>query len=402
MHKAVFVLGLAACAGHERTIDVTAMSGDQPEPGAIVIAHHANGDRFADVHVDANGHAVIRVDDEDLVTLVYPADERGTQLFTIAPTGDVVVHGRPPPAVTSPPVLGRLDIAPTANVDADLYNVESSCGWTWATTFPQTFDVGAGCLGRDGQVPIIVTAYKQGQPVAYVAGLAALTNGSGTFAPTSWLPYAPNAPIVTTGVSPHVEWKLSIDGVPVGPGDELSGAGLSPPGLPVDGAEIRAWIAGPGRIGQTVTRSLSSAPSQIALGPDDFLPQVPATVVASGLPSQGDPTAPLRFTWASSDIGADVTTLTLYYVSRYGHDVTWVAVLPPDARGLDCLPFEGELDTLAPRDDPGLTLAYIDSPDLRGYDDVLAAGIATPDLNAMIVPPPTAGELRSSSTGYGP
>ena len=408
MHKAAFVLGLAACAGHERTIEVTAMRGDQPEPGAIAIAHHANGERFADVHVDADGHAAVRVDDGDLVTLVYPAvdpvDVFGTHLFTIAPTGDIIVHGPPLPGGGSLPSLGTLDVSPIGNVDADAYNVESSCGWNWANTFPKTFEIDAGCIGRDGQVPVIVTAYKQGQPIAYVAGLAALANGSGTFAPTTWLPYVPNVPIVTTGVTPHLEWTLSSDGVRVGPGDEIAGAALVPDGLPIDGAAIRAWIEGPGGSAQAVSRAVSGAPSQITLGPDDFLPQVPATLVASGLPIQGDPTARLRFTWAQSDIGADVAALSLAWISRTGQSVSWTAVLPPDARGLDCLPFEGELDGLAPESDPSLALVYIDSPDLHGYADVLSAGIAAQplDVSAPIVPPPTAGELRTSWTGYGP
>jgi hypothetical protein len=99
--------------------------------------------------------------------------------------------------------------------------------------------------------------------------------------------------------------------------------------------------------------------------------------------------------------GADVTSLTLGYVTYRDEGVSWTVVLPPDSRGVASLPFEGELDSLAPSSDPALQLTYIDSPDLDGYDDVLAAGIAAPDLTTTLGPP-TAGELRASSTGYAP
>jgi len=143
MHKAVFVLGLAACTGHERSVDVTAMRGDEPEPGAIVIAHHANGERIADVHVDASGHAAVRVDDGDLVTLLYPPDAGGARLFTVVPTGDIVVHG--PMSRTASPPLGTFNVEQPANINADRYYVQLACGWTWVTTWPQSFDIGTSC-----------------------------------------------------------------------------------------------------------------------------------------------------------------------------------------------------------------------------------------------------------------
>lgn len=399
----VLSLFLAACAEQDRRVEVVVLAGDQPETDAIVIFHRPSGRRLGTAHVDASGRAAMVVADDSLVTAVFPRDSIATRLITVAvesASQEIAIHG--PPRGMERPTIGTITIAPAVTQGADEFWIRLACGGAQTTTWPVSVDIDESCVGADSQVPVIVIARLSHVPTAYTAGTVALDNGVATFAPAQWFSFAPNVPVIND-VAATVDWTLWIDGLSFGPDDATNG-GLVWQGLAVDRARVHARV-GDYTIAQNTTREIQGPPTLVSFGGDDFLPAIPRTVTASGLPTKGRSLSEaLSFSWANPNVDADVLQLALGWLSRLESSVIWHIVLPPDAIGFTSPLFEDELAELTPRDDPDLVLRYIDSPELVGFEAARAAGIFAVDASGPgPIVRPVSGQVRETWTfGFNP
>ena len=402
----VLLVCLPACGEQDRRVDVFVNAGDQPQAGAVVIFHRADGERIGITHVDAMGHAWMVVPPDSLVTAVFPPDSIATRLVTVAATdgNEIVIHG--PAAVAPEPIAGTLTITPTGVPTADDFAISvPDCGVVTAT-WPVSIELTPSCIGKDNRVPIVILARDPLGPeyhvaTAYAAGEVVLDNGVATFAPADWHPMTPNLP-VENALGASISMTLWSAGLPVGT-DNATDGGLIWQGLTVEHASMRATI-GDYTISQTTTREVAGSPELISFSPDDFLPAIPRTLIAAGLPTKGrGGRDPLHFWWEVPDLEVDVLELGLGYLSPFGTTVMWTVVLPPDATAFTTPRFEDELELFTPRDDPSTYLRYIDSPEVDGYGDARDHGVNL-DVSyapSTIVPALASGQLRESWTiGY--
>ena len=395
---ALALVAIAACA--QSTVVVVALNGDEPQAGALVVAQRPDGSIIDQVHADAAGRATPRAEDDSLVTVIYPPDEVGTRIYTVAVaglTGDLVIHA--PPARPSYSTVGRLDVTATPNADADDYLVRLECAGAETKSWPVSIDFDATCIGDDGRIPVIITATTGQQPVAYAAGMATVQDGVASFAASTWSPVTPNVPIQSSDPSEQFGVTWWIDGLPFFAPVSADGA-LKWDGPPVGRATIDAARGDPNGAAQSTTRDQAGAPAAIVFSDGDFLPPVSSTLSITGLPTMGGTGQPLHISWMRPDVTADVLALFLGYLTKADQQlVIWTVVLSPDATEFTTPRFEGAFGSFAPRDDPGPVLQWIDSPELVGFDAARAAGIYSlpRDEAGTIVPPVSPGELRTSS-----
>lgn len=401
---AVGVLGAPGCmsggATTQGSIEVVALSGDEPQTAAVVVSHRPDGSLIDTKEVDASGRASPLLEDDSLVTVIYPYDETSRRLFTVAiagHTGELTIHG--PPARRAYEPVARLDVMAPPHPDADTYEIRLACAGTATETWPASLDFAAECIGDDGRVPVIVTAKEFVRPVAYAAGLATLDNGVANFDVSSWTPMTPNVPLQTTVSSVQFDWTLWVDGLELIGGTLPAEGGLAWEGLPIDRTSIAAWRRTQNS-DQVTIRHEAGAPSAIVFDEEDFPAAIPPMLALTGAPTQEGIGQPLHFSWESTSVPADVLVLSLGYLTYTEQKtVMWNVALSPEATEFTMPAYEGPFAEVGPRDDPANSLNWIDSPDLVGFDDVRAAGVHAPDRSSsgLVVPPVTSGDLRISS-----
>lgn len=405
------VMVLGACTGTGRPVEVVALDGDQPQVGALVVSHRPDGSIIETIQVDEMGRASPLVEDDSLVTAIYPNDGIATRLYTVAVaghTGELAIHG--PTPLPSSDVVGRLDVTAPTNESADDYVIQLACGGyetnppNLGLFAPQTWPVSipfpASCIGDDGRVPVIVLAQAQYAPIAYAAGMATLDHGVAKLDVAAWLPYEPNVPL-RASVHVKVDWTLWIDGLPfVAPmwGD----GGLRWEGLTVDRTSIHAVHVGL-LSDQSTDRNVAGVPTEIVLDETDLPAAIASPLALTGAPTKEGVGIPLHFSWESSSVPADVVALDFGYIAHGNQtSVMWSVALPPDATEFKTPAYEGPFAMVAPRDDPANVLRRIDSPDVDGFDEVRAAGIYSLDRteSATVVAPVSAGDLHESAINW--
>lgn len=364
MKRWLVVVGAACGSPHPPTTIVSALAGEQPEPGATVISSHPDGTVVDQVTADGVGRAELT--SAELITVVF-VRAATTAIVTTPPlpTGELAVHG--PPRDPAPGVIvGALAVAPQAPLAADHYDLELGCTTVTVTALPVSLDVAARCLGSDVNLDVLVRGYAGAQLVGYAAGRVPLVDGAAMFAPASWQTTGPTVPIALDGVAPALDWilwvdHLAFDAHPLGDHGQLW------TGLAVDAAAVHAVLAT-----QTTTRELPSAPTALAFAAADFLPPV-----APGL-AIVDPTK-LAVGWTAVDPGADALDLHVEWAAT-----TWDAVLPPDADRVTFPAFTmpGAISVAS--------LSYVDSSEVVGFAALAAGGVYA----GTAAPLPRDGELR--------
>ncbi|MGE3459858.1 MAG: hypothetical protein AB7O24_32410, partial [Kofleriaceae bacterium] len=301
------VLGASGCTAPSGTVEVVALDGDEPQRHAIVVSHRPDGSLLEIIQVDATGRARPAVEDDSLVTVIYPHDGTSTRLYTIAVAGhagELTIHG--PAPLPGFDVVGRLDVTAPTNPSADGYEIQLACTGYDTNPFPflapqawpVSVELSADCIGDDGRVPVIVLAKAAHAPIAYAAGMATLDNGVATFDVASWLPHAPNVPVQSSDPSARFEWTLWIDGLPI-IGRMWPEGGLRWEGLPVERTSIHAWRAGM-LSDQSTERNVPGVPAEIVFDSADLPAPIPPTLHLEGAPTKVGIGHPLHFAWEPS------------------------------------------------------------------------------------------------------
>lgn len=400
--RVVLVAAVGACASRDSatgpTVDIVALAGGAGDPGAIVIAHRANGQVLDEQMADAVGRARVHVEDGGWISVVFPRKAQTSVVTTLAPKagGELDIYG-PDPDPGPPVVAGTLLVMPGQDAGADDYELDLGCLTLHVPSFTQPIDLNALCFGSDTNLDLLIRASRAGAPVGYAAGRLPLADGVVQFQPAQWDTTTGSVPITLDGVAPTLDWVLHSDGLPFA-AQPIAGSAPIWTGLEVDGATVHAVIAS-GATAQATTREIAGPPLSIALSAADFLPPIAPALAL-------DPGAGLSLHWAAASPGADVVDLRLTWQVA-GHSVVWDSVLPPDATSA-ILPAGdgGAADALGPPDAmPTALLRYIDGPAANGFADVAAAGLHVEDpvQPATILPRPADGELRETdTTGYVP
>ncbi len=298
MRRVVLVV-LAACGGSSHdgpTASVIALSGDAPEPAASVLSHRADGSIIDTVMPDPTGHAEVAIEPGALITVVFPSMPPQI-VTTLAPAGDLTVHG--PPADPSPSVAGALGIMPVMALGAASYDVELGCLTVHEPQLPATIDVIGPCLGSDENLDILIHGRDgAGTEVGYAAGRVALNGDVAEFDPPMWLTSGTPVPVTVEGVAATVTWALYADGLAFDRATITGGATL-PTGLAVDAMTVA--ITADQRV---TTESFTTAPTAIAVSAADLLPPVTPMPARSGdalswtAPSLSAAAVDVRITWS--------------------------------------------------------------------------------------------------------
>jgi len=405
---------LAACrssgGGGSRTVTVNTFAGDQPEPGVTVIGHAPNGEVIDQTNADAVGLASVGVDDDSLVTAIFPGNLGAlTPVISVitvpAPDAEVSIHG--PTRNNAPPlIVGALQVdGPNLNT-ADYFDIRIGCATTRVTRLPADMDVGACSMGTDTKLDVLVAGYHDvsGTSVldGYGTGRVTMTNGLASLNVPAWQTTRASVPITLDGVAPLVEVELLSDGLSFGREQAIDRA-LLWTGLVVDASRITASLAGIDAA-RITTREATGAPTAIAFDTTNFLPPVSKSAALETLD-------PATITWDANPIG-DAVNLRATWEAGGGvrgapavptgpHRVIWDAVLPPDATRATLPALDGELasaiapTTIMPVD---VVLRYIDSAAYSDFAGLYAVGIYAGDTlqASTIAPRPPDGELRVS------
>jgi hypothetical protein len=407
---------VAACrssggGGGSRNVTVNAFGGDQVEPGVTVIGHSPNGQVIDQTNADAVGRASIGVDDDSLVSVIFPGNLGSlTSVISIVtvtvPDEEVTIYG---PSRSGPPplIVGVLQVAGPNLTGADYFDIRIGCATARVLRLPATIDVGACSMGSDTKLDVLVAGYHDvgGDPPAplldgYAAGRVQMTNGVATFDVTAWQTTGPSVPLALDGVAPIVEVALFSDGLSFGSQQVIDHATLWT-GLVVDASRITASIAGV-NAARVTTLEQPGEPTSIALGNDDFLPPVSVTAALAT-------SAATTFTWDAASIGDAVNLHVTWELDSSGmpavpegpHRVIWDVVLPPDASNATLPSLDDDLGraitpvNIVPID---VLLRYVDSDLHAGFAALYADGIHAEETRqaSTIAPRPSSGEIRVS------
>lgn len=406
---------VAACrsseGGGERTVIVNAFGGDQPEPGVTVISSAPDGTILDQTNADAVGRASIDVDDDSLVSVVFPGNlSAATTVISIvtvaAPEEEVSIHG-PRRNSTPPLIVGVLQVDGPNLPAADYFDIRIGCATTRVTDLPATIDVGACSMGSDTNLDVFVAGYHDvgSDPPApqldgYAAARVPMANELATFDVGAWSKTGTNVPVTVDGVTAVVELELMSDGLSFGT-QPLTNAATLWTGLTVDASRITASLPGI-NAARVTTREVAGAPTAIELDADNFLAAISVSAAITSL-------TPATITWDAEGIGDAVNLHAVWElgsavqaaVPTGPHRVIWDAVLPPDATGATLPMLDGELaKAIAPIviDPVDVVVRYVDSGAHDGFAALLAAGVhAEETLHAStIAPRPSDGEIRVS------
>jgi hypothetical protein len=406
---------LAACrsgsGGGSRQVIVNTFGGDVPEPNVTVIGHSPDGDVIDQTNADAVGRASVGVDDDSLVSVVFPGNLGSlTSVISIvtvpAPDVEVSIYG---PALSNAPplIVGALQVdGPNLNT-ASYFEIRIGCATARVSRLPASIDVGACSMGSDTKLDVLVAGYHDvgGDPPApvldgYAAARVPMVDGIAMFTAPVWQTSGPTVPITLDGVSPLVEVELFSDGLSFGSRSATDQATLWT-GLEIDATRITASLAGVDAA-RVTTREVTGAPTSIAWAMADFLPPVPISAAIDTL-------EPTTLHWDPAPIGDAVDLHATWQVGASAapavpagpHRVIWDAVLPPDASGAT-LPALG--DDLGAAIQPvaivpvDVVVRYVDSDLYDGFAALYAAGIHAEETiqASTIAPRPVDGELRVS------
>jgi hypothetical protein len=414
----LLALALVACrssdgsGGGSRTVTVSAFAGDVPEPGVTVIGHSPDGQVIDRTNADAVGLASIGVDDDSLISVVFPGSltslTPAISIVTVpAPDAELSIYG---PARSGPPplIVGVLQVDGPTLVGAAYFNIQIGCATVRATRLPAAIDVGACSMGSDTKLDVLVGGYHDvgGDPPApqldgYAAGRVQMTNGVATFTIAAWQSTGTSVPLVLDAVMPYVELEQISDGLSFGAQPVIDHATLWT-GLVVDATRVTASLVGV-NAARVTTREQPGVPASISLSGAGFLPPVPVTAAVASL-------APATITWDAASIGDAVNLHATWELDGSGalpavptgpHRVIWDAVLPPDASTATLPSLDDELGgaitpvNIVPID---VLVRYVDSDLHDGFAALVAAGIHAEETRqaSTIAPRPATGELRVS------
>jgi hypothetical protein len=399
MKLAVAVLAVAACRGDNPgkvdSVGVYAFAGDSdPEGGATVLSHRANGDPLAGATADAVGSAQIPIEVGGTITVVFPGNVSSLtpviSLVTVPapPAGsELDVHGPPHPRTAS--AAGLLLVSPPA-MTADSYTIDLGCTVSQVTGLPASINVSSLCLGSDANLDVLVTAHTGGAVVAYAAGRVELVDAFAMFEPAAWDTTTPTVAITSAGVTANLTWSLRADGLRFATQAVTTDAPVYT-GLTIDGATLVAATAA----GQVTTRDIDGAPAAIAIDTSDFLPAVTWSGAFDGARA---------FTWSPVDVGADAANLHLEYAGPTAQ-VVWDVLTPPDSAGCTIPVLGDELNALVARPDTSTpaTLQYVQAAIPEGFDALVAGGLYYESSTgpSTVARRATNGELRAS-LAHGP
>jgi hypothetical protein len=200
-HRVVALVFVVGCSHHTSApeptgpLAVVVTRNAAPVAGATVAFGDVDGALRATAITDASGAAATDLAVAQ-VTVIDPGQP--TRLFTVA-------HVQPGTAITIPldaipnpalPTIAMLTVQappnapPTGTFD---YLVQTGCGSYFADALPKTIAIAAECIGRDGNVPVVLEAETQntslenpGMPVAFSAGLATPSGSNFALAPPAW------------------------------------------------------------------------------------------------------------------------------------------------------------------------------------------------------------------------
>jgi hypothetical protein len=413
---ALLLATLAACrsdaGGGSRTVEVLALGGDQPEPGAGIISHTRDGAVIDRSVADVIGRAVIGVDDDSLISVVFPGSASTSTavlsvVTTSAPPSDtpLAVHG---PDHSSAPALivGVLELDAPNLAGADYFMVDVGCATVRLAKLPEFIDIGACSMGSDTSLDVLARGYHDdgATPVldGYAAGRVKMVDGHAILALPAW--QTTGTPIaVSAADTPTVQWTLFADGVPFAENEPLTGDAFAYANLAVDTTQIA--LSRPTAGGARLTRQyVAGFPVSITATDEDFLPAFDATTELAG-------TDPASIRW---DAATTTTFDAVHLHATWGgssafvlpgtNRVVWDAVLPPGADGVTMPALDDDLGTLLSGAE-GITqtdiyLRHLDSSDLADFAALQAGGLHVEETvdESTIVPRPVNGSVRTAYT----
>jgi hypothetical protein len=404
---------LAACreSGPAHHVIVNTFAGDRAEPGVTVVSHSPDGDVVDMTVADPTGRAAIGIDDDSLVSAIYPAEiVKVTPVIsvitTVAPTdgSELAFHG-PRSDKTPPLIVGVLQLDGRNLNSADYFNVTLGCVTVRVDNLPAIIDVSSCNMGSDQNLDVLVRGYHDVNGVpqldGYGAGRATMVNGAAMLNVQSWSTTGTAVAVTQTGVQAALSWTMRVDGL-----DFLSEPmGATPfayTGLMVDTTFVDALVPAP-HGGRVTTRPFMGTPTAIALSDADFLPTLEPVPVAPTI-------EPATIQWEPTTIGADALHVHVAWAAGVKvqgivppgpHLVVWDAVLPTDATSVTLPKLDGDLKmavappNIAPAD---VMLRAIDSSAVDGFAAVVAAGIRVEETThpSPILEAPDGGQVRVS------
>src|SRR5574338_15568 len=117
----VLLAGCTSPGTGSRRVVVNAIAGDRDAAGVTVVSHAADGTVIDQVVADDSGRAPLVVDDDALVSVVFPTGTEPSITFhvitTSAPDTELTVYG-PAGSSETAPVVGMLTVNGPALPDA--------------------------------------------------------------------------------------------------------------------------------------------------------------------------------------------------------------------------------------------------------------------------------------------
>jgi hypothetical protein len=406
VRKAVVVVAFAACARGPSgpTQSVVAIAGDvEPEAGATILSHRADGTILDDQVADATGTAAVQTEPGAYITAVFPAliaPLPTTLSLVTAPSpndaSDFVLHG--PPHQLVPIVVAGLTVMGPPLPGALDYTVDLGCNTQTSTTLPAIVDVIAACEGTDTNLDILVRGYDgTGALLGYAAsrepiGMDQSGNAIAELDVDTWQTTGSDVAVTQTGVTADVALTLISDTLAFDTPAIANGEASVWNGLVVDSSIASATLDT-----QTATQYAPGTPSAIAFSTDDFMGAIAAPTLALDVT--------LDVAWPAITVtGPDALDLHLSWTVD-GQAITtivWDAVLPPDTNEIAFPQLDPttQMAIALPIDPSAIAgqLTALDSSDLTDFGDLQAAGIYA---NSTIVPTPTTGEIRASTAAIG-
>lgn len=372
------LVALAACgggnSGPSQVVNITAMAGDQPEGGAIVVSHTLEGAQLDETNADAVGRAQIGYEPGALVSVVFPGvitDVTPDITVVTAPLTDGMTVVGPEHDDTPAIIVGGLQMKPK-NIAADHFDIQIGCTTVGVATMPAVVDVGARCMGSDQTLDVLITASQGGTTVGYAAGRVQMINGMAEFDPPRWETTYDSVPATVMHDGAIVTWSLVTDGLPF-----TAPFGQIPTGLMYDQIIVDADVS-QGMGSQHTTFWYSMPPDSFSVTDADFLPPIDVSLAPS-------------YTWTPSNLGDAVDLRVEWDTEGSGvapsippgpRHVTWHAVLPPDASTVGVPPVGLDNPTT-----PVFALRYVDSSVTDGFPAM--------EIHAdTIVPPVVDGQIK--------
>jgi hypothetical protein len=401
MRRALVLLLVCACSSESTKLEthdvtVTALAGDAPDQGAVLIAHRANGEVIDATEADASGRGVLTVETNAFITTWFrwtprlgadgiPEPEMRTfAVSTPAPDTEILIHG-PVPEL---PVIGSLQVAIDEPIAAAGYLVSIGCLTRLVTTLPVSLDLTSRCLGTDSKVDVLVRALDGNhQYIGYAAGQAELVGAAAAFHASAWQFDAPPIRLILDGVDPIVRFAQVADGLEIDD-DVVHAAGVAKDGslwnpMATSNILVRGYLLSDGTTGAEIgmfVRSMNGLANEVTVSSSDFMRTPPA---AAQLSIAGN---------ASMSWGEQPPDVDLVYHSTQIGLLSWNVVVPPTA-GSVTLPAEADI---ADRAEFTMTRNF-ESP-LNGFGESIDSGLhferASPSVNDVISP--VVGDVRST------